>query len=512
MKKKLAIMAIAACVATASVAGASQSVDAAPKLKLASEIEEEESEEEEAADETDSEEAETDAEETEAEEEAAEDAEEDAEEEAVEEEGQADTETDEADAQEAEDASGEEEAAAEEGAESEEDAGEEAGDEPMSEEAADESGEEESAEGTSEGETEEDAPEEDISGDEKEDDTVSVGVAKGATVAVSGTGSAAVTPDGAVLYVGVETSAESSKEAQEENSGSINAVIEALLGAGVEEKDITTSSFDIYADYDYVDGSSVFAGYRVSTMLTVSNLDISAVGDLIDLAVEAGANDIDGIEYTYSDTEEAYDQALEAAIDRAYAKAELIAGKTGASLEVVSIEEEDYSYGAIDARSYSVTTLESADEESASMTVLAGETEITATVNVVFQLVEEEEETTPEEVTTEDGTVAESMQQGGDATQSGGGDPRRSGGGQSGDGRDPGADGAPDADIEEEYRDAPGAEPQEEGAETDDGEEDADGKEQEDTSDEEETADIEETARTKESEEQEGTEASEDGD
>ena len=482
MKKKLAIMAIAACVATASVAGVSQSVDAAPKLKLASEIEEEESEEEEAAEETDSEEAEAAAEETEAEEEAAE-------EEAAEEEAQADADakTDEADAEEAEAAAEEEDA----------------------EEEADESGEEESADGTSEGEME-DASEEDTSVETEADDTVSVGVARGATVAVSGTGSAAVTPDGAVLYVGVETSAESSKEAQEENSGSINAVIEALLGAGVEEKDITTSSFDIYTDYDYVDGSSVFAGYRVSTMLTVSNLDVSAVGDLIDLAVEAGANDIDGIEYTYSDTEEAYDQALEAAIDRAYAKAELIAGKAGASLEVVSIEEEEYSYGTIDARSYSVTASESADEESGSMTVLAGETEITATVNVVFQLVEEEEETAPEEDAAEDGGDAESAPQGDDALQPGGGDPRRSGDGQDDDGREPRTDGTPDAEIEEEYRDAPGAGPQEESAGTGDGEEDADGEKQEDASDEEETADIEETARTKESETQEDEEASED--
>ena len=166
--------------------------------------------------------------------------------------------------------------------------------------------------------------------DAEAEETSAVGVAEGATISVTGTGSSSITPDGAVLYVGVETSAESSKEAQSENSEKINAVIEALVDAGVEEKNITTSSFDIYSDYDYVDGSSVFAGYRVSTMLTVSNLEIDMVGDLIDLAVDAGANDVDGISYTYSDTEEAYDQALEAAIDRAYAKAELLAGKAAA--------------------------------------------------------------------------------------------------------------------------------------------------------------------------------------
>ena len=444
MKKKLAIMAIAACVATASVAGVSQSVDAAPKLKLASELETEESAEEDEA-ETEEEAEETEAEETEESEDEAEEA--------------AETEDETA---ESDDESAAEDEAEEDGAETEE--------------------------------TQEEAEAEDAAEEVSEDEEASaVGIAEDATISVTGTGSSSITPDGAVLYVGVETSAESSKEAQSGNAETINAVIEALVDAGVEEKDITTSSFDIYSDYDYVDGSSVFAGYRVSTMLTVSNLEIDMVGDLIDLAVDAGANDIDGISYTYSDAEEAYDQALEAAIDRAYAKAELLAGKAGGTLEVVSIEEEEYSYSTIDARSYSVTTLEAADEDSDSMTVLAGETEITATVNVVFRLVDGEDET---EAVPEENPDGEAQ------------NPEEPSHREHG----PEARAYDDPQIEEEYGDTPGEEPQDETEEdVNADEEETDGSEDEEAGDgdAEETTDIEETAATKETDS--GEDAQEDG-
>ena len=410
MKKRMAVIAIAACVAASSVAGASaQSVNAAPKLRIASEVGnaiEQQAEEEDAED----------------------DAEEDASEEMMEtmddDEGDAsseeDPQTDDADGaseQEASDAGdregGDVEVEEEYDDTDEEEPGGDDEEDVEVEEEYDDIDEEESGD-------EEDDAEESSEDETEEEDPFSAGVASGATISVSGTGSSTITPDGAILYVGFSNTEESSKEAQAVNAETINAVIDALLDAGAGENDITTSSFDIYADYDYIDGSSVLVGYRVSTMLTVSNLDIDAVGDLIDAAVEAGANEVDGITYTYSDTEEAYDQALQAALERACAKAQLLAASAGGELGgILSIQEEEYSYSTIDARTYSVSEAE-VSSDSSSMTVMAGETEITATVVVTYLLEEAEEESAPgqgdagESARPEEGTMPEHGGFGGD--------------------------------------------------------------------------------------------------
>ena len=60
-----------------------------------------------------------------------------------------------------------------------------------------------------------------------------------ATLTVTGSGIATVTPDKASLSIGVQTSDSSSKTAQDKNAKDINNVIGALLDYGVKEKDMT---------------------------------------------------------------------------------------------------------------------------------------------------------------------------------------------------------------------------------------------------------------------------------
>lgn len=209
--------------------------------------------------------------------------------------------------------------------------------------------------------------------------------ADGATITVTGTGKATVTPDKASVSLGVQTVDESSKTAQDKNAKDINNVIDALIDAGVDKKDITTSSFDLYANYDYSKDVNELTGYTVTTMLTVKNLDVDNVGELLDDAGEAGVNVINGIDYDYSETEDAYDKAMDAAMDRAQAKAQQIAIKEGCRLEkVLSVEEGSGSSGSgNDTRMYA----ESASADSG-MTVMPGESDVTATVTVTYQLVQ----------------------------------------------------------------------------------------------------------------------------
>ena len=205
-----------------------------------------------------------------------------------------------------------------------------------------------------------------------------------ATLTVTGSGIATVTPDKASIAIGVQTADSSSKTAQDKNSKDVNNVIGALLDYGVKEKDISTSSFDLYANYDYSKDVSELTVYTATTMLTVKNLDVKDVGELLEKAAEAGVNQVNGISFDYTETEAAYDKALDAAMDRAQEKAEKLAAREGCRLgKILSVSEGDSNGSAAytGAREYQ----ESAKADGG-MNVMPGESDVTATVTVTYQL------------------------------------------------------------------------------------------------------------------------------
>ena len=205
-----------------------------------------------------------------------------------------------------------------------------------------------------------------------------------ATLTVTGSGIATVTPDKASIAIGVQTADSSSKTAQDKNSKDVNNVIGALLDYGVKEKDISTSSFDLYANYDYSKDVSELTGYTATTMLTVKNLDVKDVGELLEKAAEAGVNQVNGISFDYTETEAAYDKALDAAMDRAQEKAEKLAAREGGRLgKILSVSEGDSNGSAAytGARAYQ----ESAKADGG-MNVMPGESDVTATVTITYQL------------------------------------------------------------------------------------------------------------------------------
>lgn len=208
-----------------------------------------------------------------------------------------------------------------------------------------------------------------------------------ATITVTGTGTSTVTPDKAVLSLGVESTDTSSKTAQDQNAKVINNVIDVLLNDGIDKNNISTSGYDLYANYDYDDNSRTVTGYTASAILKIKDVDISSVGELVDDAGDAGVNVINGFTFQYSKTEEAYDQALEAALERAQDKAVKVAAKQGCKLgKVISITENgNADYYSSDARVYASNAESSTDE---TMNVLPGENTIMATVTVVYELAE----------------------------------------------------------------------------------------------------------------------------
>lgn len=160
-------------------------------------------------------------------------------------------------------------------------------------------------------------------------------------ITVVGQGKTTVVPDIASLQLGVQNSAATVEEAMTSNSDIMDAILAAMADAGVADKDIQTTSYNIYLDEGYRGPDMPYEPvYRVSNMITVKVRDLTAVGEVLDAAVAAGANQIWGVNFTVEDRTAAEEDARAKAMADARARAEALAGLAEVEVgEVLSISE-----------------------------------------------------------------------------------------------------------------------------------------------------------------------------
>lgn len=161
---------------------------------------------------------------------------------------------------------------------------------------------------------------------------------------VNGLGVVRVQPDIAIVNLGVVTEDKDLEAAQRENAAKSNSVINALKQMGIDEKDISTASYTIEPQYDYVEGRQIFRGYRVSNILNVKVRNINKVGEIVDTAVRNGANTVNNIKFTAENMEMYYNRALKLALRDAMVKAREMANSLRVNLNTtpVRIIEESY--------------------------------------------------------------------------------------------------------------------------------------------------------------------------
>jgi hypothetical protein len=149
------------------------------------------------------------------------------------------------------------------------------------------------------------------------------------TITVSGNGTANATPDKASFDFGVTTNASTASEALSKNSQQAQAIIDALKKAGVDSSDIQTSQVSLWPQTSN-DGTTI-TGYQASNTVTVS-APVGKSGDLVDAAVGAGANNVNGPSLSVSDESTAYAAAMKKAVADAQSKAQAIAAASGLTL------------------------------------------------------------------------------------------------------------------------------------------------------------------------------------
>jgi hypothetical protein len=154
------------------------------------------------------------------------------------------------------------------------------------------------------------------------------------TMNVTGTGLVYLTPDVAYINIGVHTEQPTASEAVSANNTQTQQVVTALENSGVDAKDIRTTNFSIYPNtqYDQQTGKPGSTTYVVDNTVYVTVHQLDKLGDLLDATVQAGANNVNSIQFDVADKSTAIQQARDQAVKDAQTQAQGLASASGVTL------------------------------------------------------------------------------------------------------------------------------------------------------------------------------------
>lgn len=168
-------------------------------------------------------------------------------------------------------------------------------------------------------------------------------MAEKSTLVVNGSASVVLEADWASAVLGVNLSGNDLTSLQNQVNSTVEAICEALVQAGIDEKNITTNFIYITPNYNYgmtSYGEAEFNGYTIENTLCIETDQIDLLGSYIDAACAAGANSFNSINFSAKNDSEARKLALEMAVEDAREKAEIIAAASGMGIEnIVEIQE-----------------------------------------------------------------------------------------------------------------------------------------------------------------------------
>jgi uncharacterized protein len=163
----------------------------------------------------------------------------------------------------------------------------------------------------------------------------------GTRLDISATGEVTRVPDIAIISAGVVSRSTTATGALQDSADRMQRVLTALKRAGVEDRDIQTSSVNLNAEYRYPENQPPqLTGYTATNSVTIRFRDIRNSGKILDALVSQGANQINGPNLTIDKPEGALDEARAKAVAIGRARAELYARALGMRVvRVVSVNE-----------------------------------------------------------------------------------------------------------------------------------------------------------------------------
>ncbi|RJQ49650.1 MAG: DUF541 domain-containing protein [Nitrospiraceae bacterium] len=212
------------------------------------------------------------------------------------------------------------------------------------------------------------------------------GEEKRGTVSVTGTATENYPPDTAAVVLAIENTAGTVSQATQMN----NAISEKVI-SGIKKlmkpnawDEVKTSSYSLEPLYEYDQGArrNKFMGYKAINQITVKTKQISNVGRFIDSAVEQGANRVDTISFSLTDTKGFCKGLLQQATEQARSDAEVVAQSLGT--KIAGIKDISASCGGESPRP--LYRIEMAAEVKSATPVEAGTLMLQGTVRAVFYI------------------------------------------------------------------------------------------------------------------------------
>ncbi len=202
-------------------------------------------------------------------------------------------------------------------------------------------------------------------------------------VSFTGEGKVLSKPDVAVIDLAIVTEAATSKAAQDENSGKSRALTDFLKKQGIEEKDIKTTAYNIFPQYNYPQFDRPrITGYQVNQTIQVKVRDLTKADAVLDGVVAAGANQIHNFQLTIDDPEKLRNEAREKAIKDAKEKADKLEDQLGIRLGRIV----NFSEGGTGFPSPIIYAKELGGRGGGGPSIPTGENEIAISVVVTYQI------------------------------------------------------------------------------------------------------------------------------
>ena len=211
---------------------------------------------------------------------------------------------------------------------------------------------------------------------------------KGDPFVVSGEGKVAVTPDIASVTFGISETGVSLKTVQNSVNTKSKSLTDAIKELGISEKDIKTTSYNVYPQYDWSNSSQKIIGYQVSTNYRVTIKDFDKVNEAIVVATNAGANIAGGVSFELDDSTktEKMNEARALAVTNAKSKADGLAKAAGITLgKIINVSENQ----ANNMRTYALPVAGGMELDSKSIAqpdIQPGTTDLNITVSLSFEV------------------------------------------------------------------------------------------------------------------------------
>jgi uncharacterized protein YggE len=214
---------------------------------------------------------------------------------------------------------------------------------------------------------------------------VSVPAVQGTLLSVAAEGLSEGRPDMAIINLGVTTEGQTAAAALAENARRMTALTAALRRAGVAERDIQTSNVSVYPQQVYVEGQAPrITGYQANNTVTAKVRRVDNTGRVIDAAVGAGGNTVNGVSFAYQNPDEQLDAARRDAIQEARRRAELYANALNLRVHrIVAVTEAGGFQPPMVPMA--MERMQSADG-AASTPIAPGQIETRVSVSVTFEL------------------------------------------------------------------------------------------------------------------------------